>query len=139
NRRLNARALALGAFVWRMGGCIRRIRIICAGLDGRGLFPREKRDRRVQFQDRRIDQSIWSRVLESNKIARTNRDSLGPRKYSHHGKTSARCMGIDSGNCAIAHHVIPSLTASPTRTEGPRDATLKLSPRDSSAGVRDDR
>src|SRR5882724_11552702 len=52
--------------------------------------------------DFRIDQSLWSRVFESNEVARTNRDSFRTRKYSHHGKASARRMGIDSGNCAIA-------------------------------------
>src|SRR6266566_9464292 len=92
-----------------MGGFIRRFRIIRAGFDGRGLFSREKRDRRIQFQDCRIDQSIWSRVFESNKIARTNRDSLGTRKYSHHGKASARRMGIDSGNGTIARYVFTRL------------------------------
>jgi len=48
-------------------------------------------------------------------------------------------MGIDSGNGAIARFVIPNVTASPTRTEGPRDATLKLSPRDPSTCAREDR
>src|SRR5436305_3114851 len=109
NSRLNARALAAGAFVWRMGGCVRPFRIIRAGLDGRDLFSRKTWDRRVQFQDCRINQSIWSRVFKSNEIAWTNRDPFRTRKYSHHRKASARRMGIDSGNRAIARLVIPSV------------------------------
>jgi hypothetical protein len=48
-------------------------------------------------------------------------------------------MGIDSGNCAIARHAIPKISFSTARTERFRDPTLKISPRDPSTSVRDDR
>jgi len=47
-------------------------------------------------------------------------------------------MGIDSGNCASACYVIPSVTASPARTEGFRGASLKVALRDPSTYARDD-